>query len=453
MREDEYSEVSPRARLGPASPAHVLGGLDAEIALPWLIRLRWGAVLGQLITIIVVGGGLGVAIPGVPLGVLLSVTAATNLALLAGEPGRWSGSQWLIPAVLFTDVVTLTLMLHVTGGAANPFAAFYLVHVAMAAVVLSSFWPWLMAGLSSVAYGVLYLSYWPLPEPWQSELSPETLIGIGARWSSFTLVALLVTFFLTRLTAALSERERLLADAREQAINHARVASVTTLAAGAAHELGSPLATIAIASKELENQVARLENANELVDDARLIRAEVQRCRGILDRLSLPNLDATAPAELVEWADLEAELRVGLGRRRDRLRCRPRVHHMLVRRGPLVTALGSLIRNAIRASPPDAHVDLEVERERGHILFWVRDEGIGMSPETLEKLGRPFFTSKEHGEGMGLGVFLTRLLAEQLGGGLSFHSEEGVGTVALLRLPEALSDDEPDEEEEELDDE
>ena len=219
------------------------------------------------------------------------------------------------------------------------------------------------------------------------------------------------------------------------------LASLATLAAGAAHELSTPLATIAVASRELERQAQRLSETLPLVEplkeDARLIRTEVDRCQVILDAMSGRASEGVASAADPLPADAIANL--VRSRLSDEHRSRLRVSiesGAPVPAAPgaaMVQAISSLLRNAFDASDPTSDVSLRFEQRGGMVRIEVRDRGAGMSPEVLRRAGEPFYTTKPAGHGMGLGLFLTRTFAERSGGALYFDTADG--TTAVLEIP------------------
>lgn len=409
------------------------------ITVSWLVRLRWWAFAGQIATIATTVLALDIPLRLAPLAAITSVTALSNL-WLASRPGRVPPSR--VPAALVLDTLSLTGLLYFTGGPSNPFSALYLVHVTLAAVVAGMRWTGALVALSATSYALLFFAHVPVPALAHVHHQPggrpsPHLVGM---WVAFTVTAGLIAYFVTHLAGELRAREARLAEAERLAARNQRLASLTTLAAGAAHELGTPLGTIAVAAKELERTLTLAGAAEAHVEDARLIRAEAARCRDVLQQMSgrtgaitgeLP--DRTTAAEV--FSDV-AERVGAAGRDRLKLAAAPSGEAaVFVPRNGLAQALATLARNALDAEA--RAVTLSVEHDHEALRLVVTDDGQGMSAAVLERLGEHFFTTKAPGAGMGLGVFLARSFAEAWGGHLSFSSTPGEGTRAVLELPRA----------------
>ena len=258
-------------------------------------------------------------------------------------------------------------------------------------------------------------------------------------WIAFVAAALLVTVFIGKVSEALRRREHEVLELQDQLARHDRLASIATLAAGAAHELGTPLATIAVASRDVELHAIEISSDPELAKDARLIRSEVERCRSILQRMSARG--AEQPAELpcrVELNGLLDEVRLGFApadRERIRLHVKGAPGAAVLPAAAARQALAALVCNALDAAGQAQPVTLGVDLEGDLLEFVVEDSGCGMSQETLNRIAEPFFTTKAASGGMGLGTYLVRVFVEQLGGRLAFESERGKGTRAVLELP------------------
>ena len=255
----------------------------------WLARFRWAVAVGAVATLTVARTVLDVRVPVSGVALFVAAQVASNLWLDArlrsgsGPPDRMLGGL-----ILF-DIGVLTALLMLTGGPSNPFTIAYLVYITLAAVTLNTSWTWGAAALSMAGYGTLFIA--PLralvdPHPFHGPgMSPgfSHQVGMGV---AFAAAALLTASFVTRVRLALEARERALADARRVAARQERLASLTTLAAGAAHELATPLSVIAVAARELDRASATEGVPPEMAEDARLIRSQVERCREILDQMS-----------------------------------------------------------------------------------------------------------------------------------------------------------------------
>lgn len=396
----------------------------------WLLSLRWAQVAGQTATVVGVAWFLGVDLPIVPLVTIVALGMVSNLVAAAWYRSQRVVSEWHLAVVMALDVALLTGLLYFTGGPNNPFSFLYLVQIALAAVVLRPQWTWMLAALSFGAFGALVLAHQPLA-------GQEQVRDQGV-WIALGVAAAFIVHFLRRATAALAEREGELAEARARAARQERLASLATMAAGAAHELSTPLGTIAVVAKELERGLVRTGDA-AMIDDARLIRDEVARCRIILDQMSGgPGEHLVESVEPVTVADLVRESLIGI-------RPAPRVRldaagnasaaMMVLPPRIVVQALRSIINNAQDASPPDREVLVAATRTRATVTIEVIDRGAGMTAEVLARAGEPFFTTKEPGRGMGLGLFLSRAVVESVGGALRIDSQAGQGTCVTITLP------------------
>lgn len=396
----------------------------------WLIQLRWAQVVGQAATVLVADVGLRLGLPLVLLWAVVGIGAVSNLALAATVRRRGRADDRLLAAVMALDVALLTALLHLTGGATNPFGFLYLVQIALATVILEAAWTWALVALSFAGFGLLLVDHRPLA------------VGDDARaiggWVALGVAAAFIVHFLVRVTGALAARESELAQARNLAARQERLASLATMAAGAAHELATPLGTVALVAKELERHLAGHANST-LAEDARLIREQVGRCRAILDQMA--GGTGAAAGEELRAITVEALLAEALTGARGEPTVRSQVPaevaitrvHLPVR--AVSQALRSLITNAQDASPPDGEVVVSAQCRAGVVVFDVTDRGRGMSAEVLARIGEPFFTTKPPGRGMGLGLYLARAVFESVGGTLAIDSVPGRGTCITVTMP------------------
>lgn len=411
----------------------------SRINLTWFVRLRWGAFAGQGLLVLAVDGSMGIALPTLPLLVIIGVGLATNGGLALWQRGATQVGDAVLSGVMLLDALLLTALLYLSGGPFNPFSTLYLVNVALAAVLLPARWAWGQLMASLLAFGSLFLLYQlpapgGLPLPSHAELMRLHIEGM---WVAFALAAGFIVYFVQRVRRALAAREAELARARDLASRREKVTALATLAAGAAHELATPLSTIAVVAKEVEEALAM--GPQEVRADLQLVRAQVERCRLILQRMAAGAGEAPGEAlvrvpvvDCVKAAleQVESAERVVVEVSRDAEGCA-----VSAPRRALAGALAGLVRNALQASQAPMPVRIHVVRDDERCWVEVRDHGRGMTQEELHHAGEPFFTTKPPGEGMGLGLFLTRTLVEHLGGQLTLESAIGAGTTARLELP------------------
>jgi two-component system sensor histidine kinase RegB len=407
---------------------------EPQIALGALTRLRWLAVVGQIAATVGAAMLLRLRFPIAPIVVVVVVTAVSNAAAVLMMRRR-RPPRWLVHGLLLLDVGSLTALLYYTGGAGNPFSMLYLVHVAMAVTVLGSAWTWVVVAMAAAGYGALFK--WNVPLTGVADIPPFTL-AVG-HWLALALVAVSIAVFIGRVEHSLRDREHELVEMRERMTKNELLATLTTLAAGAAHELNTPLGTIAVVAKELEVSSGgpTAQDAESIREDARLIRREVDRCREIINRLRLDIGEDVAQRKPIAVTLLVKHLRKDL-REEENARLRvligSDVETVAAPARAMEQALLVLLRNAFDASPPEAGVTLSIQRREGRLRIEVADRGTGMSEDLLRRAGQPFYTTKEPGKGMGLGLFLVRLVAEGCGAEFSIQSKVGEGTRCVLAL-------------------
>jgi two-component system, sensor histidine kinase RegB len=401
----------------------------------WLVRLRWAAALLFLLLALAARAVFHIPVPLLAVGVVWGLQILTNVALGVRIRRHRAVGTTTVFALMALDTLLLTVLLALSGGPSNPFSVLYLVDVALGAVVLTSALTWALLGLVLLCFGALFL-----PMPW----SPAATLGhadlmmlhLRGMWVAFALAGCTLVAFVLRVRRALAEREAELSRERERAQRRDRLASLATLAAGTAHALGSPLSTIAVAAHELER---RLQSLPEAAEDARLIRTQVQRCREALAWMSTEA--GQSPGEMLSPKPVSLLLDEALEGLPEPERVRIELQEG-VREATAalpVRAVGqsvqALVRNALQASPAGRPVLLRLGLDGDRLRVEVEDQGEGMAPEVLARAGEPFFSTRGSGHGLGLGLFVARSLAEQLGGELSLVSVRAEGTRARLTVP------------------
>lgn len=393
--------------------------------LPWLTRLRWVFLVAEILFVAVFAEhGASTLL----IGALVAFHALSNIALARWGP-RIAES---VLAALFIDVFVLTALLRASGGSSNPFAVVLLVQVTVAAVLLRHVRMWLVVAFAVVGYAALFVGMDPASMHVHGGGDGAFDAHLEGMWLAFTVTAIGIAGFVSRLASEL-ENERNRADA------NARIMGMTTLAAGAAHELATPLATIKTVIFEIEHELRAQGSLTHVEGDLSLVRSEVERSRRILDRLSSAagELRGEAPTPMPMRA-LEGCLE---GLRADE-RARVVWAHgegaeqtIDIPQQALAQALQALIHNALDASDTSKSVRVSTSIRGSEVTIAVADEGSGMDAKTLAQAGDPFFTTKDPGRGMGLGLFLVRALVAHLGGRLQITSALGEGTTMSVILP------------------
>ncbi len=394
-----------------------------------LVLLRWLAVGGQCATILTVHYGLGIQLPVAPMAVVLAALVMLNVMTGLGHP-HWPVTNFQLFGALVCDVVALTVQLHLSGGAANPFVSLYLLQVVMGAVLLHAWSSWALVGITSAAFAIVALASPPLDlPPWlATSLSPAYILGL---WCNFVLAAVLLVLFVTRIAANLRSRDAHLAAMRQRAAEEDHIIRMGLLASGAAHELGTPLSSISVLLGDWKSEPA-IRREPRLAAEVDEMQAEVMRCKSIVSGILFAAGEVTgeAPERTTLRRFLTGIVAAWPGRVlfEDRLGDdRP-----IVADRALGQALTNLLDNAAEAGA--SAITLIAGLEDGIVVMSVRDDGNGFSAEVLAALGRPYNSSKDR-KGAGLGLFLATNVLRTLGGTLQARNLANGGAETVLRLP------------------
>jgi len=395
------------------------GGLTAR----WLIRLR--ALPMVVLAVLALRNTDQPAVLWTCL-VAAVLIMATNLGLHAWLRRSGEVPAGAVVAALAVDVAWLTALLGLTGGDANPFAATYTVVVVLAALSVPAWGAATLLGLSVVAYASLF--YWA-----PAELHGHDHAAMrGHVWGMFLAYVATaggLTVAVERIRRRSEETSRRLAAVRAREARQERVAALATLAAGASHELSTPLSTILVVTRELE---LRLESDVDL-EDLALIREELLRCGEVLGQLSAGAGEGRgeSPRDVALSALVDGALQ-GVARAPTVESIAPDVR-IRVPVDLVSQALRRLVDNAWQAGASTVRLGAECVDDA--VRFAVRDDGRGMSAEVRSQVGEPFFTTRQAEGGRGLGLFFVRSLAHQLGGHLDIESTPGAGSSVSLVLP------------------
>jgi len=427
-------------------PAAAADFASRSLRLVTLVRLRWLAVAGQTVAVLFVYNGLGFPLPIGLCFALIAISVLLNIGLRLRFSASVRFGSWPALAMLAYDALQLAGLLYLTGGLENPFALMLLVPVIVSANALGSR-PTILLGLLVIGLASL-LAVHHRPLPWYpGESLPLPLAYVSGGWVALVSACIFVGVYTyrvakeaRRLATALNATELVLA--REQ-----HLSALDGLAAAAAHELGTPLATIALVAKELEREFPA---GSDHADDVALLRSQSERCRDILTKLT------------------------SLSDQPDRMLARLPLSHLLeevvepyrvfgvtiaiappqgagpqpvgLRNPAIVAGLANLAENAVDFAR--SRVDIASEWTDAEVAVTIADDGPGFAPGIIDRIGEPYVTSRgtaandEEAGGLGLGFFIAKTLLERTGARLHFANRSGPATGAVVRVvwPRAVMD-------------
>jgi two-component system, sensor histidine kinase RegB len=419
---------------------HQLERSQRNVRLDTLVRLRWLAVIGQTAAVLVVHYGLDFTLPLAACAVVIAVSAWLNIALRVRfrvtqrlEPDR---AAWL----LAFDVLQLAVLLYLTGGLDNPFAFLLLGPVLIAATALPPRYTLTLGVFAMVCATTLMFLHYPLPWASDDPLRLPPLYTMG-EW----LALLLAIGFIGVYAWLIAEESRLLADALTATelvlAREKHLSQLDGLAAAAAHELATPLSTIAVVAKELERA---LGPDSPHAEDVHLLRAQTQRCREILAQLAELEADTGEPFGRMKLATLIEEVVAphrNFGIDIDVVLPADRSDEPIGERNPgLLYGLGNLIDNAVDFA--SGRVEVAARWTEKQITVTIADDGPGFSPEIMGRIGEPYVTTRGIRSmstdtdqiGLGLGFFIAKTLLERSGASLAFANRAAPETGAVVRV-------------------
>lgn len=419
----------------------------SRLRLQTLIRLRWVAVFGQTATVLGVYYGLGFVLPLMACLAVIGLSALSNIVLQARFPPSQRLRSMNAMLMLGYDLLQLSALLYLTGGLENPFSLLMVVPVAVAASTQPLRITIMIGGLAIVCATLLVLFHEPLPwKPGEPQSLP--LIYMIGVWIALVCCIVFLAMYAWRtaqetrlMSDALTATELLLA--REQ-----KLSALDGLAAAAAHELGTPLSTIALVAKELEREIP---SDSPLREDVQLLRSQAARCREILgalaqntgetdamySRMSLGHLieEVVEPFRVLD-KDIQVELR-GPPSKSGAKESEP----ILIRNPGVLYALTNLVENAVDYAR--SKVKIRADWTRDEIRLSIEDDGPGFAPHIFGRLGEPYVTTRARIEGadsetgpggMGLGFFIAKTLLERSNATLDLENKEPAASGAVVTV-------------------
>lgn len=348
-------------------------------------------------------------------------------------PGPVTDKEYLLH--LLADVVGLSVLFYFTGGASNPFISYFLVPLTISAATLPWRSTWIIAAYILLAYPLLMIFHHPVPQLVHMAETRELNLHLLGMWANFVLSTSLIAVFVFKMAQSLRQRDAALSDTRERSLRDEQIMAVATQAAGTAHELGTPLSTMAVMLKELSNDY---QNDPQLVADLALLRRQVDTCKITLqslvsnaDRSKLLNpeckpLKSFLQQVLEHWEVLRPDVRYCIDWPSNK-QGEPRIVDDIT----LQQALINLLNNAADASREPVTIIIQWNPQEAQID--IHDQGPGIPLEIAERLGQTFLSTKS--KGLGLGLFLTHATINRLGGTVHLYNHKHGGTLTEVRVP------------------
>jgi two-component system, sensor histidine kinase RegB len=398
-----------------------------------LFLLRNLVITGELGALLVAHQLVGLELPVRPLLLIIGILGAINVWTWRRILNSASIQDREFFIQLTIDVLALTGVLYFTGGATNPFAWFFLIPLIISATVLSTRATWSMALLTTCCYTLLMFFFIPLAGNDHMHHNDNFAQHVFGMWFGFVLSAALIAWFVVGMAKTLRERDHLLADASEQSLRDKQLVALGTLATGAAHELGTPLSTMAVLTRELE----RADVSESMKHKLGILRDQLKRCKQALSVISASAGEARAESgsliqakrfiETVvrEWnrqrlnSALEVQIQPGA------------TQAQIVDEYTLHQSIINLLNNAADASSEP--LVLTAGWDQHYLNIDILDRGPGLHPHTASTIGQHKTSHKEFG--MGLGLFLTHATIQRLGGTIELFDREGGGTCTRIQLP------------------
>ena len=404
-----------------------------------LVTLRWLAVLGQIGAIAVACLWLDISLPITAMAIVITCLVGLNLVTLY----RYLSGALITNVELFVDllvdVVTLTVLLYLSGGATNPFVSLFLLQAILGAVLLRSWLTWTVVAVTSGCFIGLTTFYRDIgfSMPTSNAAGPKAFdIHIYGTFISYFLAAVLLVLFVTRINRNLRDQDTRVAELRQQAVEEEHIVRMGLLASGAAHELGTPLATLSVILNDWE-RMPIVRNNGELISELDEMKVQLSRCKTIVSGILLSSGEERGEnserARLIAFID-------GVAKDWEAIRNPAAFEYANHLQKDLVIVSDLLLRqilfnvfdNALEASPNWISVDVSTRQEQ--LIIRVTDAGPGFSPDMLAEFGKPYRSTKKR-LGSGLGLFLVVNVLRKLGGVATAQNLSGGGAEVELSVP------------------
>lgn len=405
-----------------------------------LVLLRGISILVQCTVLAMVYHLLDIKLAWLPLLATVATLSLINILSWLRLRAAYPVSNLELFTQLSIDVLALSVLLYFSGGSTNPFISFFILPLIIAAATLTRGYTWAMAALTTSCYSLLMKFYVALPmsggehEHMQHSMQSGDIFSMHVigMWLGFVISAIVVAYFVVKMAQTVRERDETLARIREETLRNERIVELGMQAAGAAHEMGSPLSTMLVVIGELQHETDALP---EWKNSLSLLEGQVRGCKSILDKLlanaqenetkSTHSIDQFLDDTLDEWQLLRPTARYQFNAEGTQPAPQLRIDPSLR------AALMNLLNNAADASPEN--IDIHARWNSENFTLEIHDHGTGLTPAAAARVGTAFFTTKEGGRGLGL--FLANATLERLGGRVRLFNRFSGGATTEVTLP------------------
>lgn len=404
-----------------------------------LFFLRSIAIVVQCILFVFVYSAIEIEVPWTEMTIVVVILSLLNFFTWVRLHHTFPVSNLEFFAQLLIDIFALTALLYLSGGSTNPFISLYLLPLTIAAAILPWRYTWAIAGITITCYTILLFEYIPLPHDHSDDHSAHLMefnLHISGMWLTFVLSTILIAWFVVKMSSSIRDRDKDLAQAREQALRNEQIIALGTLAAGAAHELGTPLSTMAVIAGELQREFPQNE---EFQNNIQILRNQITHCKQTLTQLlanagqarvedgnSQP-VDYFLKQILTKWQLIRPSTKFNY--LSDGVQPVPRIMNTQL----LSQSILNLLNNAADASTNEVKIKSHWDQQM--LNLEIHDDGKGLTKEAMQRAGEAFFTSKAPGQGFGIGLFLANANIERFGGSVRLFNHPEGGACIHVSLP------------------
>ncbi|MBR72933.1 MAG: two-component sensor histidine kinase [Rhodospirillaceae bacterium] len=412
--------------IGSNKAAEHLTDNSKQFRLRTLILIRWIAVFGQLISLLTVYFILDFNFPIAFSLITVAVSVGINIAATIIKPAATRLNERDSALYLGFDIIQLAALIYFTGGLQNPFSILFLVPVTISATILPVRTTFSLSGIAIACISLLAFFHWPLP--WENDFFTLPALYLIALWIALIVGVIVIASYTARVSIEARKMAEALTATKMALAREQRLSAIGALAAAAAHQLGTPLSTIAVAAKELSKEH---QKEGSFLEDAKLIREEVARCREILRRLATlgvgegeepyGRITLTALIEIAAEPHLRSSNELKIVILPHSVGSEP----LVPRRAEIIHGLGNILENSFQFS--ESEVKVEIYWDINQIIIEVTDDGVGFPPTLLGRLGEPYVAGFKNSSGLGLGIFIAKTLLERTGADIVFFNREQSG--------------------------